>query len=425
MTNTTANKESDKLKDLVGLTNPKIDLIVREKLVVARVGLLLRASFFGNLATRLKLVNADEWCSTAATDGRNFYYNSRFIEMLRPKEIEFLFGHEVLHIVYDHFGRRGDRHPELWNIANDYCVNGDLVKHNIGTLITSVPCLYEQAYVDLSSEEVYDKLFKNVKTINIQELVNQIIDEHMDGNDQGQNGQGQNEGKKSGNGRPDPMSAEEREKLREEIRGAILSAASMSDAGSIPKGVEILIKDITESKIGWRDLLRQQLESTIKTDFSWMRPSRKGWDMDAILPGMTNDFMIDIVMALDASGSMVHAIKDLLGETQGIMDTFPAYRIHVFTFDTKVYNPQQYDSENLGNMSDYKIKGGGGTDFQCIFRYLKDNNINPHRLVVFTDGYPCGSWGDENFADTLWILHGTNTITPPWGQYAYYSEEKR
>ena len=129
MTTSTQNKkESDKFKNLLGPTDTKIDVEVREKLVTARVGLLLRASFFGNLATRLKLVNADEWCPTAATDGRHFYYNSRFIQLLKPKEIEFLFGHEVLHCVYDHFGRRGDRDPMLFNIANDYCVNADLKK---------------------------------------------------------------------------------------------------------------------------------------------------------------------------------------------------------------------------------------------------------------------------------------------------------
>ena len=93
MTTSTVNKkESDKFKDLIGPMDAKLDKIVREQLITARVGLLLKASFFGNLATRLKLVNADEWCATAATDGRNFYYNSRFIKMLKPREIEFLFG---------------------------------------------------------------------------------------------------------------------------------------------------------------------------------------------------------------------------------------------------------------------------------------------------------------------------------------------
>ena len=109
---TTENKKS-KFADLIGPTDSKVDRDARDRLTVARVGLLLRASFFGNLATRLKLTNADEWCGTAATDGRNFYYNSRFVMMLKPRELEFLFGHEVLHCVYDHFGRRGDRDPQL------------------------------------------------------------------------------------------------------------------------------------------------------------------------------------------------------------------------------------------------------------------------------------------------------------------------
>ena len=85
---TTTNKDdAKKFANLIGPMDPVLDRKVREKLITARVGLLLKASFFGNLATRLKLINADEWCGTAATDGRNFYYNSRFVDMLRPKEI--------------------------------------------------------------------------------------------------------------------------------------------------------------------------------------------------------------------------------------------------------------------------------------------------------------------------------------------------
>ncbi len=85
---TKKRKRSKKFENLVGPTDPKVDNQARERLVGARIGLLLRHSFFGNLATRMKLVNADEWCSTAATDGLKFYYNSRFIMMLKPKEVE-------------------------------------------------------------------------------------------------------------------------------------------------------------------------------------------------------------------------------------------------------------------------------------------------------------------------------------------------
>jgi predicted metal-dependent peptidase len=421
MTTSTQNKqESDKFKDLVGPMDPKLDRVVREKMVTARVGMLLRASFFGNLATRLKLVNADEWCPTAATDGRNFYYNSRFVDMLKPKEVEFLFGHEVLHCVYDHFGRRGDRDPQLFNIANDYCVNADLKKHRVGEFITSVPCLYNPEYEDMSSEEIYDVLYENAEKIDIDKLLEKLLDEHLDGDDETDGG-----GDKDGNGNRPRMSAEERAKVRDEIKEAMLAAAAASDgAGNLPAGVRRILQDLTAPKMSWRELLRMQLESTLKSDYTWMRAGRKGWHMDAIMPGQKPDELIDIAVMIDASGSIdPNMLRDFISETQGIMEQFQSYKIHVGTFDTRVYNTVQYDSENLDSMADYEVEGGGGTDFDCIFEYLKEEQIEPKRLVVFTDGYPFGSWGDENYADTVWILHGTTTIVPPWGQWAYYEKE--
>ena len=72
------------------VTNAQTDAAVREKLITARIALLLKAPFFGNLATRLKLENADDWCPTAATDGRKFYYNSEFLAKMPQKQLEFL-----------------------------------------------------------------------------------------------------------------------------------------------------------------------------------------------------------------------------------------------------------------------------------------------------------------------------------------------
>jgi predicted metal-dependent peptidase len=349
---------------------------------------------------------------------RNFYYNTRFIEMLRPKEIEFLFGHEVLHCVYDHFGRRGDRDPQLWNIANDYCVNGDLVKHNVGEKITSVPCLYDRKYDGMSSEEVYDALYEKAEKIDIGSLLDQMIDEHLDG-------EGDGDGDQDGEGKGRPrLSAEEKQAIKDEIKEAMLAAAATVDgAGNLPAGVKRLIQQLTEPQLNWREILRMNLESTIKADYTWMRASRKGWHMDAVMPGQKPDEMIDVAVMLDASGSISETmLKDFLSEIQGIMDSFPAFKIHVVTFDTDCYNPAQYDSDNLDSMIDYEVSGGGGTDFDCIFTYLKAEEITPRRLIVFTDGYPFGSWGDAEYCDTTWILHGTTTIVPPWGTHAYYDE---
>ena len=412
---------SKKFDNLVGPTDSKIDYQAREKLVTARIGLLLRHSFFGNLATRMQLINADEWCSTAATDGLKFYYNSRFIMMLKPKEVEFLVGHEVLHVVYDHMGRRGNRDPEIWNIADDYAVNADLKRHKVGEFIKTVPCLYEQKYDGKAAEEIYDDLMKNVQKISIEDLVDQMIDDHMDGEDG--DGDGDQEGDGSKKSKRPSMSPEERERVRQEVKQAIINAAQSAEAGSLPLGVERLVRQHTNPVMPWRELIQTNLTSAIRTDYSWMRPSRRGWHMDAIMPGMNPGEEIDVVVAIDMSGSISNKqAQQFLGEIGGMMNSFDGYKVHVFCFDTETYNPKDFSSENMDLIDEYEPMGGGGTDFDCIFTYLKDIGNVPKRLIVFTDGYPFGSWGDADYCDTTWVIHGDKNPNPPFGTYAIYDE---
>jgi predicted metal-dependent peptidase len=406
--------KTGKFDKLIGPTDPKIDIRARDLLITARVALLINHSFFGNLATRLKMINADEWCSTAATDGRNFYYNSRFICLLKPKEVEFLVGHEVLHVVYDHMGRRDNRDPQIWNISNDYAVNADLKRHKVGQFITSVPCLYEAKYDGKYSEYIYDDLMKGVSKVSLDDLIDQMLDEHMDSEDD-------SDDEAEGKGRPKPMTQEERDALRQEIKQNIINAAAGSEAGKLPAGVKRLLDDITDPKMPWRDLIQTNLTSLIKSDYSFSRPNRRGWHMDAIMPGSIPGEEIDVVVALDMSGSISDKQAQMfLGEVSGMMQMFDGYKIHVFCFDTSVHNPQSYSSDNLDTMSEYEPKGGGGTDFTSIFDYLKERGEDTKRLIVFTDGMPFGSWGDEDFTDTTWIIHGSNTIVPPFGAYAYF-----
>ena len=432
-TKTTSNTKdiADKFKDIIGPTDPHVDAEARERLVTARIGLLLKQPFFGNLATRLKLTNADEWCATAATDGRKFYYNSRFIMMLKgEKEVEFLFGHEVLHAVYEHIGRRvdNDHQAQLSNIAADYVVNGDLVQHRIGEMITTVPCLHDTKYYGWNYEKVYEDLYENAEKIDVSDLVEQLLDEHLENEEsttsdgpESKDGDGE-----EGNGRRKPkLSKEELQEIKDELKEAVVNAAKQTGAGNLPNNVKRIIQEITEPKMNWRELLRQQLESTQKSDYTWQRPSRRAWHMDAVLPGTDHEEMIDIVVALDMSGSISDSqARDFLSELKGITEEFNNYKIHIFSFDTEVYNPKDFTSENLDDIVDYEPEGGGGTDFACMFDYMKDNDINPARFVVFTDGYPFGTWGDPNYCDTVWIIHGDDNPNPPFGTWALYEEDK-
>jgi predicted metal-dependent peptidase len=415
---------SKKFENLVGPTDPNIDAQARERLITARIGLLLKHSFFGNLATRLTLTNADEWLTTAATDGRRFYYNSRFVMMLKQKEVEFLVGHEVLHVVYDHLGRRIDRDPEIWNIANDYAVNSDLKKHKVGEMITTVPCLYEKKYENWASEDIYEDLMKNVQYISIDDLLDQMLDDHLDGDgDESEDGDG-NENRK-GKGRP-KLSDAEKEEIRQEMKQAILNAAQQSEAGSMPAGVERLIKQMTDPVMPWRELIQTNLTSAIKSDYTWMRPSRRSWHMDAIMPGMNPGEEIDVDIYIDMSGSISNKQgMQFLSEVAGMMDAFDGYNLRVTCFDTKCYNTQEFSSENMENIEEYELHGGGGTDFDCIFDDLKEAGRVPNRLIVFTDGYPFGSWGDADYCDTTWVIHGDPNPNPPFGTYAIYDDHRK
>ena len=153
---------------------------ILDKLITARVGLLLRHPFFGNLATRLKMVDASDWCHTLATDGRNFYFNYGFVDKLTPKDAEFGFAHEVLHNVFDHMGRRDSRDPILSNIAADYAANQILKDERIGTVPSFIKIFQDDKYRGMSYEQIYDDIYEKAEKIDICSL-GELLDEHLNG----------------------------------------------------------------------------------------------------------------------------------------------------------------------------------------------------------------------------------------------------
>ncbi|RYD61786.1 MAG: hypothetical protein EOP83_16220, partial [Verrucomicrobiaceae bacterium] len=141
----------------------------------------------------------------------------------------------------------------------------------------------------------------------------------------------------------------------------------------------------------------------------------------------TQDYMdtIDIMCAIDSSGSMSEEmLRDLLSETKGIMQTFRDFRVRVCTFDTQLYNYREYTGENIDEIDEQPLAGGGGTMFECVWEFMKREGIEPNRLVVFTDGLPNNTWGEEGYVDTLFVIHTHTNIKAPWGLTAYYEPDK-
>jgi predicted metal-dependent peptidase len=398
---------------------------VLDKIIVARVGLLLRHPFFGNMATRLKIEACDEWCPTAATDGRHLYFNTQFFNELNNKEIEFVIAHEILHCVFDHLTRREDRNPMLFNISADYIVNNLLVRDRIGEKPALIDCFQDFKYDGWTSEEVYDELFKEAEK-NGKEFLDQLgelLDEHLDWEGDSQDGKSKGKNKKKG---PPKYSKEELRKIKEEIKEGMMSAAQAAGAGNLPAEISRMIKSLTEPKMNWREILRQQIQSTIRNDYTFSRPSRKAWHTGAILPGMNFEETIDLCVGIDMSGSIGNdQARDFLSEVKGIMDEYKDYKIKLWCFDTKVYNEQDFSADAGESLTDYQIMGGGGTDFDCNWEYMKENDITPKKFIMFTDGYPWNSWGDEDYCDTVFVIHSNRdkNLEAPFGTTTHYDKK--
>lgn len=381
-----------------------------ERITQSRVRLLLTRPWFGQLAIRLKIVDASEWCPTAATDGRQFLFNREFVDSLDDEELDFLVGHEVLHCVFDHMEARGDRIHRLYNAAADFNINMTLIEQNVGKIIGEdklnggKPCL-DWKYKGWNSYEIYDDILQEMPEA-------QGMDYHLD-----LDGEGGEDGKDKGY---KPMTAEERKILQDEIKQAVIQATQTA-GGDAPESVKRMINELIAPRMDWKDMLRTNLESSIKADFTFMRPSKRSGQV--IFPGMNRDEKLVAFIAIDMSGSIGAELgTEMISEVQGILDQYQDYEIHVCCFDTKVYNYDVFTSDDGRDIREYEVIGGGGTDFDCVFQYLEQEGIEPDQLIMFTDGYPWGSWGNPDYCDTLFVIHGDpkHSIESPFGVTIHY-----
>lgn len=410
---------------------------VMTKIKKARLKLLFGQPFFGNLAMALPIQEAD-WLPTAAVDGRFIYVNLEFFDSLSLDEVVFVLCHELMHVVYDHLGRRSHRDPELWNMATDYVINAMLMHEKIGSMPTRPVTvkegaekgeqrvgLYDPKYHNWTSEAVYDDLIKR-------KVKRQLtLDVHLELGKDGQTQEGKEAnarvGAAPGKGPSIEISEEDLKRIREDLKDKVLQAAQAGQsAGKLPAGVARLIDGLVEPKINWRDYIRESVQSQLTTDYAYHKPNRRHPGADVIFPSLVREEEIDVEVSIDQSGSINEEMaRDFLSEIMGIADQYSSYRIAVSTFDTRLYNRQEFTPDNIEEMLEYEFKGGGGTDIDVVWRYLKENDIVPKLLIVFTD-LESNDHGDPNYCNTLFLINNpwNRQITPQHGSWVRYERDQ-
>ena len=130
---------------------------------------------------------------TAATDGKNIYFDPDYLASLSDDDKLFIIAHELMHVKFEHMYRIMDRNGqqrdhELWNIATDAIINANLERD--GFKIKNGYVNMPEA-LNYSAEEFYDKLLKEKQAKQQQQSKNgQNQSQNGDEKQDKQNGQG-------------------------------------------------------------------------------------------------------------------------------------------------------------------------------------------------------------------------------------------
>lgn len=357
------------------------DQTVLTQLTRARTALLIDMPFFGELCLRLKLVE-DERVDTMAVDGRNIFYNPKFVASMTLPHTKFVLGHETMHCVYEHLVRRGDRNPKKWNVAGDFVINAALKDSGFDMPPMG---LFNPAFAGMSTDQIYNLLPEE------------------DGND----GEGNQPLDQLLEGAPG-----ETETLATDWKIATVQAANSAKAqGKLPSSMDRFIDEILNPKVDWRDQLRRFITEKSKDDYSWMRPNRRFAASNLFLPSLYSENMGVLVTAIDTSGSIGQDMLNAFGSeiTAAWNASSPKQLVNIYC-DSAVNHVDTFDQH--AELT-FKMHGGGGTDFRPPFAHVEENSITPACFIYLTDGYGDFPASAPDYP-VLWCM--TTNVNPPWGE---------
>lgn len=433
------------------------------RILMSRMRILTTHGFYGVLLMHIKFILSDA-IEIAAFGVQNNEYsihlNPKILETVTDKELDFLLMHEILHIALQHDTRGKDFIPEQFNLACDIVVNSNILRS----------CNGDECAISLSvnggvaehlapngnegylytAEEVYemltmtrqkpikgpgsgpkdpsgkpdktngDKPNKKRKKDNSDET-DKMPDESAD---EGQNPDGFDV-HGFGNERDDDASGVSLKDLWDKYLADACEAISARDAvtgcGSIPLLAQRRWEEMRRPQTDWRTILNEFVQEEI-CDYSFAPPDRRFCDSPFFLPDFNEkeDTVENILFMIDTSGSMSNKeITAAFCEIKGALEQFNGkLKGWLGFFDADVVPPIPF--ENVEELCVIRPEGGGGTNFHCIFEYVREcmEETPPASIIILTDGY--APFPEECATDgipVLWLLNNT-MVDPPWGKIA-------
>lgn len=395
-----------------------------KRLMLSKMRILCNNGFYGLLLMHMKY-GLDAECGTAYTDGKVIRFDPKFLDELNDDELDFIMMHEILHVALKHCFRGRELEKELYNIACDIVVNSNiLLSNNMDTRTITLRSDGEAMHLapngkegyEYTAEEVYNMLQKNLGMNNAKLQSNgktknttNIIDNHTKW-----------------------QQIEKNEELEElwisrldEVSKTIEIRDSIINRETMPAFAQRRLKELKNAQTDWREILIDFLHEEV-VDYSFMPPDRRFDDCPFFLPDF-NDKDIkpeNILFMIDTSASMKDdMVTAAYSEVKGAIEQFNGKLIGMLGFfDAVVIEPVPFENEEEFEM--IKAIGGGGTNFQIIFNYVKEymtDNL-PVSIIILTDGYaPFPKESEAMGIPVIWLLNNEK-VNPSWGKVARIKE---
>jgi len=395
-------------------------LSVHDKLAAGRLIASRKAPYFRAMITSLVPHPMPGLGTIGVTKEALLVYDPEWIEQRTQDEMGALYWHEVMHLVLNHHGRRGDRHPLLWNIAGDIFIN-DQGRLTLQLQFPPGGCFPEKFKdkngvpfpSNLTSDEYYSMLV---------ELGEEKAEGQMEAGRKPGDWQSGECGSGAGNARddePDDANAEggrsesEVQQTRMRVAEAVQnhSKEKGKGRGNLPLGMDRWADEMSKPpRIPWQATLARVVRQAVAyrpgaVDYSYSRTSRRQASVGfgpgcPILPALVRP-VPRVSFVLDTSGSMSQdqlavgiseAVQVLKACGSEITFLSCDYEVHAVG---KVTAPQQ-----LAKL----VKGGGGSSFVPAFEHLARMRERPQLAVFATDGDIGVPPHAPRGFDVIWLL---------------------
>lgn len=356
-------------------TNLPSELSAEERMIKARVQLLLNHPFFGYFLTHLRFKSTSSITKTAAVQynrEKNEYldvlhYNPDFISRLSTSEVMGLQVHEMLHILLQQEQRRGNREERRWYFASEIAVNSTAL--NSGFTLPGESdarlrgILPDNKTEGKSVEEIYDLL---PPTIEIDIPIHVIDVEERETKEENS-----------------LVAIPKRSINEKELKSMVSEASAYAKMYCrMPAGLELFVDDLLTPKLSWRELLWRYVSREFLTDYTWASPNRRYVQHDIYLPGVQREGL-ELVVCVDTSGSIDQStLSEFFAEIKGVAASYENVRMHLIECDAEVTGVYEINERKIDEI---KFKGGGGTVFTQALE--KASEFRPKVCIYLTDGF--------------------------------------